>query len=177
MLMKDIRIIPVDTWRLRSALHPKSGTWYCDSVCEKLCKSFDRFGQRAYADGSDQSQIWSQSLHFASMHSANSEFVLSSLTVFVEIKHYQGTCILKNFWDCIMPQWLRCLGREHIPLLTVHKSPHQKRTFYLNEYGPWWEGSSKGTSLSLQLNDLENIPQIPTSLPPCRINVCLCVCV
>lgn len=82
-----------------------------------------------------------------------------------------------HFWDCIMPQWLRCLGREHIPLLTVHKSPHQKRTFYLNEYGPWWEGSSKGTSLSLQLNDLENIPQIPTSLPPCRINVCLCVCV
>lgn len=25
-----------------------------------------------------------------------------------------------QFWDRIMPQWLRCFGREHIPLLTAH---------------------------------------------------------
>lgn len=32
------------------------------------------------------------------------------------------------------------------------------------------------TSLSLKMNDLKNILQIPVSLFPCRINVCVCVC-
>lgn len=83
-----------------------------------------------------------------------------------------------HFWDCIMPQWLRCLGREHIPLLTVHKSPHRKKKILFE-----WVWSLMGRLLQRNLPFLAtewsrkhpSDPHEPPSLQDQCVFVCVCL--